>query len=177
MESVYWVYGSLVEKPNLELGQRLVCEGVDYQCLVKLNGSIEYGQEGMFTGFEIDLTDKLAGDDCLEVIVFPAPDSGDYSTAHSEVNACVKPPVSYGWNCHPWLISSGLWKNAYLEIRPESHITDVQLDYWLEETLEIAHIDLAIELNRRCEGSIQWVLTDPFGEVAEARSNQSAMRA
>jgi hypothetical protein len=57
MESVYWIYRTRIDARDLAKGERLflVCEGVDYQFLVKLNGVVEYAQEGMFTPFEIEM--------------------------------------------------------------------------------------------------------------------------
>ncbi len=172
MESVYWIYRTIIQKPGIVAKERLFfrCEGVDYQFLVKINGVVEHGQEGMFTPVAIDLTDKVAEGDQLEVVIFPAPDSGDYSQGRSEANASVKPAVGYGWDFHPRLVSSGIWKDTYLEIRNEEHIVDAELNYWVEEDLSRVHLDLTVELNRPSAGSIQWVLTNSKGEVEEAQS-------
>ena len=172
MENVYWIYRTRIEARELEEGDRifLVCEGIDYQFLVKLNGVVEYAQEGMFTPFEIELTNRLATDIALEIVVFPPPDSGDCSSPQSEANASVKPIAGYGCDLHPRLLASGVWKAAYLESRQSAYIENAVLNYWLEEDLSRVHLDLTVEARGEGAHSAQWVLSDPKGEVSEAQS-------
>lgn len=172
MEAVYWVYESKVSKPELADNQKLffVCEGVDYQFLIRLNGQTLHGQEGMFSPCCIDVTDAVSEGDTLQIVIFPHPDSGDYTSGRAEAKESVKPPCSYGWDWHPRLIPSGIWKDAYLETRNAFHIEDLQFDYMLEENLSQARVDLAIELNEIMSGSLEWSLADPNGDVADAQS-------
>jgi beta-mannosidase len=172
MESVYWIYRTRIDARDLAKGERLflVCEGVDYQFLVKLNGVVEYAQEGMFTPFEIELTNRLENEALVEVIIFPVPDSGDFSSRQSEGNASVKPVAGYGCGIHPRLLSSGIWKSAYLEKRQSAYIESATLNYWLEEDLTQAHLDLSVEIRGEGAQTVQWVLSDPNGEVSEAQS-------
>ena len=74
MEDVHWVYRTRIEKPALKSGHRLVlvCGGVDYACTVRVEGRDVHSQEGMFSPFEVDLTDTADGG-LVEIIVAPAP--------------------------------------------------------------------------------------------------------
>ena len=79
MEDVYWSYVTSFDAPILERNEKIffVCKGVDYQFIVKLNGKVVHEQEGMFTPFEIDMTDKIICYNELEIKVFPAPKRKD----------------------------------------------------------------------------------------------------
>jgi len=172
MEGVYWVYRAALPQVPLEKGQRLyfVCEGIDYQCLVKLAGETIHAQEGMFTPLEIDLTDRSRPGALLEIVVFPAPDSGDYSTGRSEANHCVKPPVGYGWDWHPRLVPLGIWGAARLETRNAAHIREIAFAYELLDDFRLARVDVAVEISETLEGSLEWALSNPEGEVVDAQS-------
>ena len=110
MEDVYWLYRTQLDFQPLEAGQRLfiVCGGVDYHCQVKINGQIIHVQEGMFTPFEIDLTDQVYPGEILEILVFPVPKIYRQPVDEKQSNQSCKPAFSYGWDFHPRLIPLGI---------------------------------------------------------------------
>ncbi len=190
MEDVFWTYETRLEPPSLAAGERLffVCGGVDYQFVIKLNNKVLHSQEGMFTPVEIELTGEIAGDDVLKVTVFPAPKSrGAAKPAepdkrtdkketwfawdalspdnHTQANASCKPAVSYGWDFHPRLIPLGIWKEAFLEVRPPVFLNGARIDYRLSEDLESVEISLDAIGEVPPRGSLRWTLTDPDGAV------------
>ncbi len=171
MEDVYWSYETVLEKPDLGQDERLffVCRGVDYRFKVKLNGLVIYDQEGMFTPFEIDLTEKAAGGERLEVLVFPAPKSVVEPVNQVQANQCCKPAVSYGWDWHPRLIPLGIWDETYLEVRPSSHIKDYEALYAMDGDLSGADLKAVVCLSKETDGKVVWKLYDPNGAQAAVR--------
>lgn len=171
MERVYWTYE--VELPKLEIaaGKRLffVSEGIDYRFLIRLGERTLHAQEGMFSRVELDLTGLANAGDKLEVVVFPIPDSG-LGEGRVEASSSVKPAVSYGWDFHPRLVPSGIWRATYLELRSENHIRDLYFDYVIEENFGLVRLDLSIELSRATSGVFEWSLMDPQGEVVDGES-------
>ena len=191
IEDMFWTYEAKLDFTTLLDGARLffVCEGIDYRFIVKLNGETLHTQEGMFTPVEIELTGKTSSGDTLTITVFPAPKSqaahGSAATEHknqadtwfawdtlptdnhTQANFSCKPAVSFGWDFHPRLIPLGIWKAAYLEVRPPAFLGKVSLDYNLGIDLETADLVLHAETDGphdRTSG-LRWTLLDPEGKV------------
>ncbi len=162
MEDVCWSYVAKLRFPELKADERLifVCGGVDYRFLVKLRGEIIHEQEGMFTPFEIDLTQRAANGDELEILIFPAPKRKGAPRGRKEADQSCKPAVSYGWDWHPRLVPLGIWDDTYLEIRPACHIKDCEVLYSLDENLQQALVTADIALSGKGEAKIQWEFYD-----------------
>lgn len=172
----YWRYRTELAFPDLENGKRIffVSKGIDYDYEIFLNNKLIYSHEGMFTPVEIDLTGKATTGAILEIIIKPAPDSGDYSTPRSPANNCAKPAVSYGWDWHPTLIPLGIWDETYLEVRPESHFSSVDFDYGLEDDLSVAHISIIASLARVPAGArVEFILDGPDGSMVLRQSQEA----
>jgi len=176
MEDVYWSYTARLDLPDRKEDERIyfVCKGVDYRFKVKLNGEVIHDQEGMFTPFEIDITEKAAKGDLLEVLIFPAPKSVPEPANQRQANQCCKPAVSYGWDWHPRLIPLGIWDETYLELRPACHIQDCEVFYELNDDFTRADVRLQYKLSRKGRGRLVWKLYDkacnPVGEVTSPAS-------
>jgi len=171
MEKVYWVYKTTLPKILLDEGKRLffVSGGVDYRFLIRVGGRTLHAQEGMFSKVELDLTGVVKGGDSIEVVVFPIPDSG-LGEGRVEASSSVKPAVSYGWDFHPRLVPSGIWRETFLEVREQIHIRDVYFDYVLEEGNVMVKLDLSVELSGVADGVLEWSLIDSRGEVVDGES-------
>src|SRR5208283_4261427 len=74
LEDYHWLYRTRVPPAALAPGEQLVfaCGGVDYACEVRVAGRSALRHEGLFTGFEVDLTGCPPGAE-IEVLVLPAP--------------------------------------------------------------------------------------------------------
>lgn len=168
MEKVYWVYETVLPRLDVVSGKRLffVSKGVDYRFLIRVGDRTLHGQEGMFRSVELDLTDVAKEGDTLEVVVFPIPDSG-LGEGRIEANCSVKPAVSYGWDFHPRLVPSGIWRDTFLEIRNAVHIRCLEFDYVVEEDFALVKLDLSVELSGVSSGLIEWSLVDPSGEIVD----------
>lgn len=167
MEDVYWSYICELNPPNIGEGERLffVCKGVDYHFQVKLNGELLYEQEGMFTPFELDLTDRARQNDLLEVQLFPAPKREGAEADRTQADQSCKPAVSYGWDWHPRLIPLGIWEDTYLEVRPACHIQDAEVSYKLNKNLDKAEVTLDLRLSQTGDCKVSWKLYDQTGNL------------
>jgi beta-mannosidase len=161
MEDVYWFYSTNIEiDPSiLNFQKRLffVCKGIDYDFKVYINGNKIFEQEGMFSPFEIDLTDMVLASDfifegTLEVIVSPAPKSVQEPADRRQADQCVKPAVSYGWDFHPRLIPLGIWRETFLEIRSPLYLSGAyefqnhQINYHIDEDYTSVSIRTSITM-------------------------------
>lgn len=167
MEDVYWFYTTKLESLHINENERIffVCKGVDYKFQVKLGGRIIHEQEGMFTPFQIDITERACNGEDLEIIIFPVPKRNGAPEGRAQADQSCKPAVSYGWDWHPRLIPIGIWDETYLEIRSLCHIGDCEVKYDLSDNLNTADIKLNVDLYHIGEGSINWSFFNPLGEL------------
>jgi beta-mannosidase len=174
MENVCWVYRSQLDLPEVPPDQTLfwILEGVDYHFEVRVNGVVLHEQEGMFTPVELDLTEWAGKTVTLEVGIHPPPMTplreGEIPGTRAEANSTCKPAVSYGWDWHPRLIPSGIWKETRLELRDALHLNDLHVTPILDEGRKTGVIHAEIHPTDE-EGSVVIRVLDPMGEVATER--------
>jgi len=111
-----------------------VSGGIDYIYDIFLNGKKLYSHEGMFTKVEVDITDKISNAvNVIEIKIYPHP-KREGAEGRSQADNCCKPPVCYGWDWHPRVLVSGIWNDAYLEIRDNDYISLCDVSYKLSDT-------------------------------------------
>jgi len=164
LEDVTWEYQARLSF-NKEADETVwfVSLGIDYRYDIFLNGERLYSYEGMYRKVELELTDKLRGDDdILSVIVYPHPKrEGAVEGTREEASASCKPPVCYGWDWQPRLLISGMWQEAYIETRKPDYITDCEPFTNLNEDMTAGTIDFAVV----CAGDYQIHVMDAEGNT------------
>ena len=163
MEEIYWIYSAKIKKPLIKDNERIyfISKGIDYEFEILLDGNKLLYQEGMFTPVNIDITDIIAEESKLDIIIYPVPKAEGRAKDRSEADESVKPPVSYGWDWHPRLIPSGLYEECYLEIKPAFNIRDAEMRYVLSDDLTVADIKLEVQVENAGFAEInpeQWKL-------------------
>ncbi len=132
-EDVTWIYSSEFEYKNIGKRTYFVTDGIDYECEIAVNGKKIFYHEGMFEGFELDITDELReGKNEIQIRILPPPKCCE-ARLRDQAAESVKPPASYGWDWHPRLIPSGIWNGAYIEDRDDGYLLDVEVRYTLSE--------------------------------------------
>ena len=144
MEDVFWTYKTTFKKPDLQGDKQLffISYGVDYQFVIKINGTAIHKQEGMFSRVELNLSPHLDPTNELQITIFPIPKSNNDKLDKNQANNSFKPAVSYGWDWHPRLVPSGIWDETFLEIRNPEYITDLDFNYQLDEDLKNVELDV-----------------------------------
>ena len=168
MEDVWWTYRTRLDAGLVRPGERLffVCGGVDYQYAVMFNGRQLFAHEGMFTPFELDLTEAAGNGGMLEIRLQPAPKAPSGKDHRVQARKCAKPAVAYGWDWHPRLIPLGIWEEAYLEYRPEAHLVDCDCTYFLDLAQRTAEIEASVVVSAPAAGSAwRWALRAPDGDI------------
>ena len=172
MEDVWFTYKTNFKKPALNSGERLFffSKGIDYHFKIYLNQKLLLEQEGMFTYVNVDLTDGLKEDNELKIVLLPIPTLGfkfedDRSLYRRNASQSAKPAVSYGWDWHPRFVTRGIWDETALVVRKPAHISDVSVEYELNENLTGAKVQTLIEGVKLQGNSFKWVLKDPQGKV------------
>lgn len=167
MEDKYFTYKTTFKRQAIKKEERLffVSEGIDYEFEIYLNDEKLLSQEGMFTPVELDITDKVKSNNILEVKIYPIPKLHTNSADRSQAAQSVKPAVSYGWDWHPRLVPSGIWKDTYLQVRNQSHLKDVWVDYELNDDLSKADIHVKLDGVNLENCKVEWQLQDSDGKV------------
>jgi beta-mannosidase len=177
MDNTYFTYKTVFKKPELKGGQSLVfhSKGIEYEFIINLNGKKVFEQEGMFRYVNLDLTPYLqANDNELSITVFPARMAGsDRPKDELNINGffrdnartSFKPPMSYGWDWHPRLISRGIWDETYLEVRNNTFFEQAELRYRLDGAYKNATLSLEFSGNNLKGSSYNWTLKSPEGNT------------
>lgn len=167
MEDVFWVYRAKLAAASLGPVERLffVCFGIDYRFQVRLNEKIIHEQEGMFTPFELDLTEVTGAGGLLEIVVFPAPKTHAEPVDRTQADQSCKPAVSYGWDWHPRLVPLGIWDETYCEVRPALHLSLSETSYTLAEDLSAAALTMTACISQAEPGRLHWRLLDDAGDI------------
>ena len=152
IENDSWAYITHLEYDKKD-GESVwfVSDGIDYKYDILLNNNKIYSYEGMFKPVEINITDKLTGDDELCVFIYPHPKrEGAPAGSRDEADHSCKPPVCYGWDWNPRLLISGMWQDAYIETRTDSYIFDSEPRYSLNDTMDKATVSFDIKCSVPC---------------------------
>lgn len=166
MERAWWHYEATLPEFATVSGRQLVlsCGGVDYAYEVKLDGAVLHQHEGMFAPFRLEIPATAKPGSVLQILIQPAPNSGDRTGNHTEANRCAKPAVAYGWDWHPRLIPLGIYTPLTLEWRPLDDITEVNWNASLSDDFSVADISLEVSLAATLQaGMVEWELRDPEG--------------
>ena len=120
-------------------GADLVFEGLDTYADVYLNGALVLRGDNMFVGYRIPVREVLQEGENRLYIVFHSPirmtlpqwetNGFEYpaDNDHAERRVSVfsrKAPYSYGWDWGIRMATSGVWREARLELYDEAAITD-----------------------------------------------------
>lgn len=161
LEDVFWKYKTELSFDKKD-GERVffVTKGIEYEYDVILNGEKIIHHIGMFTKVEEDITDKLSGNDVLEVMIYPHPKREGADECRDQADQSTKPAVEYGWDWHPRLLISGLWEDCYIETRDEYTICDVKTSYKLNE--EMTSADVVFDV--KCEADTEIEVVSPDGD-------------
>ena len=162
LEDDHWEYRTrLTYDRNASERVFFVTEGIQYRYDVLLNGAIVLSYEGMFAGHEVDLTDRLTGNDTLTVHIYPHPKSkrGKEDT-RDEANESCNPPVYYGWDWNPRLLISGIWDDTYIETRSESYIRNCEVRASVNADLSVG----TVRYDYACDLPCETILLDAEGK-------------
>ena len=160
-EGFTWEYRTFLDY-TLEPGARayFVCEGVDYIFDILLDGDIVLSHEGMFSPVEIELSDHFGSELTVRIHPHPKDPLAQYDDRDQAAQS-VKPAVCYGWDWHPRMLVSGIWQDAYVEVRSSDFIRRCEPFYTLNE--DFTQADIRFEVD--CDAEVQITLLDPDGKT------------
>lgn len=183
MEKTFFTYKVSFKKPVLKQGQtfNFHSKGIDYEFVISLNGKKIWEQEGMFRYVNLDLTAKLKDVNEFTITVLPPKMAGsDRPKDELNVNGffrdnartSVKPPMSYGWDWHPRLISRGIWDETYFEVKNEAYLNYTEVKYNLDSTMKNADLSVEIDGKNLKDATYLWTLKNPSGAVVSSQNGK-----
>lgn len=186
-----WIYRRSISIPPLRAEDRvrLVFDGVDFSCRIRIDG-IEVGaNSGMFRRFVVDISSHVRSGSIatLEVEIAGAPDgiedalrasdgemSGEGSPdffvyANNHIRRALgdlKSPTaaSYDWAVNTWTI--GIWRDVELVVTGQMWIDELRVDVVLDD--DKAFLNLSAEVWGDISGSpiVRFTVLDPDGGIA-----------
>ena len=166
-EDEYFFYQTSLDLTNVSSKRVNLCfDGIDYKYEITINDTVVASGEGAFTPIVIDVTEYTGSVNDLCVALFPIPKRYAEPQNRSQASASCKPPSSYGWDWHPRLVPTGIWKEVYLETLDEGAPYSLEASYKLTEALD------CVSVNAECkiagEGDITAALFAPDGSLVAA---------
>ena len=165
VEKKDWVYRNTFDITTEELDKKhieLTFEGLDTYAEISINGRVVASTDNMYLRYDFDIKKFLqVGENELRVkfespvtkltdfvaarpYVLPAPNEA----AEVKVSPYVrKAPYQFGWDWGPRLVTSGIWRPAYITLYDTPIIRDVQIHQTqLDSTLAILDIEVDVFL-------------------------------
>ncbi|MBU2666880.1 hypothetical protein KOI35_25545 [Actinoplanes bogorensis] len=123
-QPVGW-YRRALDVPSTWDGQRIVLHfgAVHHRATVWVDGTEVVTHEGGYIPFEADITEALTADPAHEVVVRVEAPADKREIAHGKQRSV--PRTDYDGVC--FTPSSGIWQPVWLESRPATHITGLEL--------------------------------------------------
>ena len=166
-EDEYFFYQTKLALENISARQVNLCfDGIDYKYEISIGGKAVASGEGAFTPVVIDVTEYLGSVQELCVALSPIPKRWAEPQNRSQASACCKPPSSYGWDWHPRLVPTGIWKEVYLEVLNEGDPYALEASYKLTDELD--RVCITAECQVAGEGDITAALFAPDGSLVAA---------
>ncbi|MBQ2709272.1 MAG: hypothetical protein IJF67_13475 [Clostridia bacterium] len=166
-EDVYWHYTATFAVEAREgFEPFLRFEYLDYRYTILVNDEIYADGEGMFTPVTLPIGD--AGEIVnLRVVIHPVPkDPTGAPKTRAEARLSAKPPVSYGWDWHPRLVTSGISGKAELVYLPENRIRELDVSYELTNALDAVTVTMDACIDGGRGQAIRAKLIDADGKIA-----------
>lgn len=172
-EDMYAIYRAKL--PDGIKREHLVLEGkgIDYEYRIRLNNTVLYENEGMFTPFNITLDRGWKDfDNTLYIEILPPPKKAGKNGRAQAVDCC-KPPVCYGWDFHPRLVVRGIWNDLRLVYREKPYLKNVRVKATLSADMLKGYICVQFLADGDIQGNTSWKikLLDPDGKVLVSKKD------
>lgn len=161
IEDYWWMYTTTLQyEQSPEDRLWFVAEGIDYEYDILLDGQVVHSGVGMYHTVEVDVTDRAKPGSVLQIIIHNHPKIEGEEGRFQAMQSC-KPPFNYGWDWTPRLITSGLWRDAYIETRGKGYIRSCEPFYTLNDTRDTAQVNFVTDADL----PVHYTLLDAAGRT------------
>ena len=169
MEDVFWRYRTKLPQIEAPAGTtvRFEADGIDYAFDIFLGDTLLLSHRGMFTPISVEIGSPVNEGTELVVLIHPIPKAPGPEDRCQARESC-KPPCAYGWDWHPRLVPSGIWRPCRLRIAPRTEIISDALTSSLSGDLKTGTLLFHAEVENDDDHRLGYRLLGPEGEsVAE----------
>ena len=143
IENRWWIYRREFDRRDIPAHRKTLLhfEGVDYACMVYLNGHLLGEHEGMYEDFAFDMTDLLqtAEHFVLDVMILHAPDEMGQIGRTSQTST-QKSRFGYKWDFSTRLVNLGIWQDVSLILEDEAALDDLYVHSDAADGMGLLHI-------------------------------------
>lgn len=143
IENRWWIYRREFDRRDIPAHRKTLLhfEGVDYACMVYLNGHLLGEHEGMYEDFAFDVTDLLqtAEHFVLDVLILHAPDEMGQIGRTSQTST-QKSRFGYKWDFSTRLVNLGIWQDVSLILEDEAALDDLYVHSDAADGMGLLHI-------------------------------------
>ena len=143
IENRWWIYRREFDRRDIPAHRKTLLhfEGVDYACMVYLNGHLLGEHEGMYEDFAFDVTDLLqtAEHFVLDVLILHAPDEMGQIGRTSQTST-QKSRFGYKWDFSTRLVNLGIWQDVSLILEDEAALDDLYVHSDAADGTGLLHI-------------------------------------
>lgn len=179
IENRWWIYRCEFDRRELAAHRRALLhfEGVDYACIVYLNG-IKLGEHtGMYEDFTFDVTDQYRAQEhfVLDVLILHAPDEMG-QLGRTSLSSTQKSRFNYKWDFSTRLVNLGIWQGVELILEDEAAIGDtyVRSDV-AQDGRGLIHVDADVTMHQPLALQMEAVCAMNGVEVARQQLQCSGM--
>ncbi len=145
-----WLYYKTFHIDEKQKGKKatLHFEGVDFECVVYLNGKLVARHADMFEPFDIDITAiaKYQDENRLVVIINEKPDL-EAQSGYTSKNKIWKPRFAYWWDFSTRLVPLGIYDDVWIDFNGQQQISDVWARSELKENHGEAEVFIDVTLH------------------------------
>ena len=147
-EAYQWWYSREFDTPITKIGEQveIVFEGLDCFSTIWINNQKVGTTDNMLISNRFDVTSLLnpAGSNTIYIRIDPAVKEGQKLKQGvvgsrmdnaAEFVSVRKAPSMYGWDIMPRLVSAGLWRDVYLDVKKPTRLEQV---YWMTNSVDVA---------------------------------------
>lgn len=152
IENRWWIYRCEFDRRELSANRRALLhfEGVDYSCIVYLNGKKLGEHVGMYEDFTFDVTEQYRAQEhfVLDVLILHAPDEMG-QLGRTSLSSTQKSRFNYKWDFSTRLVNLGIWQGVELIFEDEAAFGDtyIRSDVAKDGT-GLIHVDAAVEMHQ-----------------------------
>lgn len=143
IENRWWIYRREFDRRDIPAHRKTLLhfEGVDYACMVYLNGHLLGKHEGMYEDFAFDVTDLLQAAEhfVLDVLILHAPDEMGQIGRTSQTST-QKSRFGYKWDFSTRLVNLGIWQDVSLILEDEAALDDLYVHSDAADGTGLLHI-------------------------------------
>lgn len=170
LENRHWVFETTIPDAWLQTaGEKiLICDGLDYQGVLLVNGKRAGTFCGAFTPHDFNISPFLLSENNRLAIIFTDNPRSLGQVGYTSTFNEMKPRFNYRWDWTPRLVQIGIWDSVHLEIRPQVVLSDLSVNSEYRAADAAAAVNIRAKINNAGRHQVEVLLFDDSGKIHQA---------